>query len=118
MQGWLFLSYVALGSLFALTGLRQFFIAPLADVGANVIWFAIQVAPLILTLPGVLAGTIRSTFLLCLGSLLYFIHGVVVVYDGSLVLIGWFEIFFSLTLCGATAYLVRKLREAEAAAQT
>ncbi|NKC01057.1 MAG: DUF2069 domain-containing protein [Pseudomonadales bacterium] len=117
MQGWLFLSYVALGSLFALTGLRQFFIAPLADLGPNVIWFAIQVAPLVLTLPGMLAGTIRSTFLLCLGSLLYFVHGVVVVYDGGLVVIGSFEIAFALTLCGTTAFLVRKLREAEAAAQ-
>ena len=117
MQGWLFLSYFALGSLFALTGLRQFFITPLPDVGPNIIWFAIQVAPLLPTLPGMLAGTIRSICLLCLGSLLYFVHGVVVVYDGSLVLVGSLEIVFALILCGATAFLVRKLREAEAAGQ-
>ena len=115
LQGWLFLSFGCVGSLFALTGLRQFFIAPLPDTGPNILWFAIQVAPLVLTLPGLMSGTIRTTFLLCLASMLYFVHGVIVVYDGSLVILGWIEIVFALALCGNTSMLVRRLREAEAA---
>ena len=115
MQGWLFLSYACVGSLFALTGLRQFFVSPLPDAGPNVLWFAIQVAPLVLTLPGLLSGTIRTTFILCLCSMLYFVHAVIVIYDGSLVGLGWAELVFALGLCGATTMVVRKLREAEAA---
>lgn len=114
MQGWLFITYICVGSLFALTGMRQFFIAPLPDVGPNLLWFAVQVAPLLLPLPGLLSGSIRPTFLLCLGSLLYFVHGVVVTYEGSLAWLGAFEIGFSVALCATTALLVRKMREAEA----
>ena len=114
MQGWLFLSYACVGSLFALTGLRQFFVTPLPDTGPNLLWFAIQVAPLVLTLPGLMQETIRTTFILCLSSMLYFVHAVIMIYDGSLVVLGWAELIFSLGLCGATTMLVRHLREVEA----
>ena len=114
MQGWLFLSYACVGSLFALTGLLQFFVTPLPDTGPNLLWFAIQVAPLVLTLPGLMQGTIRTTFILCLASMLYFVHAIIVIYDGSLIALGWAELLFSLGLCGATTMLVRRLREAEA----
>ncbi len=114
MQGWLFITYICIGSLFALTGLRQFFVSPLPDAGPNLLWFFAQVAPLLLPLPGLLRGSIRSTFLLCLGSLLYFVHGVVVTYDGTMAWMGAFEIGFAVALCAVTAFLVRKMREAEA----
>jgi len=42
---------------------------------------------------------------------LYFVHGVYVIFDPKLTLLGGFEIGFSLALCGVTAVIVRKLRE-------
>lgn len=113
LQGWLFLTYICVGSLFALTALRQFFISPLDHTVFNWIWFALQILPLVGPLPGLLSLRIRSVFLLCLFSLLYFVHGVVYTLDNAL--IGGAEIGFSLLLCGVTTYLVRQLRELEAA---
>ena len=113
LQGWLFLTYICVGSLFALTGLRQIFINPLDHTLFNWIWFALQILPLVGPLPGLLSLRIRSVFLLCLFSLLYFVHGVLYTIDNAL--IGGAEIGFSLLLCGVTTYLVRQLRELEAA---
>ncbi|XOV84437.1 MAG: DUF2069 domain-containing protein [bacterium] len=114
MKGWLFLSLMMVGSLFALTGLRQFFIEPLDDPGVNAAWFLIQMLPLLLPLPGLLRGHLRPAFFMCMSSMLYFIHGVLVVFDPDLFVFGLFEILFSLGLCGATAILVRRIREHEA----
>ena len=117
MKGWLFIALLAVGSLFALTGLRVFFVEPLASPGPNLVWFILQILPLLLPLPGVLRGQIRATFILCLVSLLYFIHGVLLAYEGTLQWLGAWEIGFSLLLCGTTTLLVRKLREREATKQ-
>jgi len=114
VKGWLFLSLMMVGSLFAMTGLRQFFIEPLEDPGVNAAWFLIQLLPLLLPLPGMLRGNLRPTFFMCMSSMLYFIHGVLVVFDPDLLVFGLFEILFSLGLCGATAVLVRRIREHEA----
>ena len=114
MKGWLFVALLLVGSLFSLTGLRQFFIEPLPTTGVNVVWFIIQLLPLLLPLPGLLRGNLRSTFFLCMTSTLYFIHGVLVVFEPSMRVFGSFEIIFSLGLCATTALLVRKIREAQA----
>ena len=111
MQGWLFSTYLCLGSLFALTGLRQIFIEPLDDLVLNLAWFGVQVLPLLVPLPGVLRGSIRATFLLCMVSLLYFIHGTMVVFEPELRVLGLVEAVFALGLCAATSFVVRKLRE-------
>ena len=50
-------------------------------------------------------------FFLCLVSTLYFIHGVLIVFDPELFYWAVAELFFSLSLCGVTALFVRKLRE-------
>ena len=113
MQGWLFLSLLAMGSLFSITGLRQFFIDPWNDPTYNFIWFLVQVSPLLLTLPGLLRGNLRDTFLLCLASMLYFVHGCMIVFENAALAAA--EVVFALLLCGATAFLVRKMREAQAA---
>lgn len=97
-----------------MTGLRQFFIDPLPNTTANVIWFICQVLPLIAPIPGVLRGALRSMFLLCLFSTLYFVHGVMVAFEGDLLLFGAFEILFALALCAVTAWYVRQLRELQA----
>ncbi len=114
MKGFLFLALVLVGSIVALTGLRQIFLQPLADGTVNLVWFALQILPLLLTLPGLLRLEIRSAFMLCMVSLLYFIHGVLIIFDPPTQLLGAFEICFALGLCGVTAWMVRQLREQEA----
>ncbi|NCF33067.1 MAG: DUF2069 domain-containing protein [Proteobacteria bacterium] len=115
MRGWLFLSLICTGSLLAVTGLRQFFIEPLGTSSSNSVWFLIQVLPLLLPLPGALRGQLRSMFLLCLVSSLYFIHAVLVINDEPLFLIASAEVLFSLGLAVCTAVFVRKRRELDAA---
>ncbi len=85
------------------------------DLARNIIWFIVQILPLLVTLPGLITGQVRSTFVLCLVSLLYFIHGVLLAFESENVIFGWMEIVFALGLCGSTAMLVRKLREADPA---
>ena len=114
MRGWLFLSLICTGSLLAVTGLRQFFIEPLGTRSSNSVWFLIQVLPLLLPLPGALRGQLRSMFLLCLVSSLYFIHAVLVINDEPLFLIASAELLFSLGLAVCTAVFVRKRRELDA----
>lgn len=114
MRGWLFLSLICAGSLLAVTGLRQFFIEPLSTSLSNSVWFLIQVLPLLLPLPGALRGQLRSMFLLCLVSSLYFIHAVLVINDEPLFLIASAELLFSLGLAVCTAVFVRKRRELDA----
>ena len=114
MKGWLFLSLMMVGCLFALTGLRQFFMEPLDDAGVNAAWFVIQLLPLLLPLPGLLRAGLRPVFFMCMSSTLYFIHAVLVVFDPEMFWFGVFEIIFSLGLCAATAVLVRRIREDQA----
>ena len=114
MRGWLFLSLVCAGSLLAVTGLRQFFIEPLASPSSNGIWFLIQVLPLLLPMPGALRGELRSMFMLCLISTLYFIHAVLVITDQRLFLFAAIELFFALALGISSAIFVRKRRELDA----
>ena len=118
MSGLLFLAFALLGSLIALTGLRQFFMQPLDNPTVNLVWFLLQIAPLLATLPGLMRGGLRSTFFLCLASLLYFTHGVLIAFDADTALLGATEIITSLALCAVTAYMVRRMREAQAADPT
>jgi uncharacterized membrane protein len=83
MAGFQFLALLCLGSLFALTGLNQFFVAPLASGLTTTLWFLLQVAPLILVLPGLLRGHGRGFFYAMLAALLYFVHGAIVLTAGS-----------------------------------
>ena len=115
MQGWLFLRFILIGSLVGVTGMRQIFIEPLPDPSANVIWLVLQILPLLLCLPAALKGQLKGMFFLCLVSTLYFIHGVLIVFDPELFYWAVAELFFSLSLCGVTALFVRKLREFNAA---
>ena len=115
MRGWLFLSLVCVGSLFAVTGMRQFFIEPLATSSSNGIWFLIQVLPLLLALPGALKSELSSMFMLCLISSLYFIHAVLVISDDRLFLAATVELLFALGLGISSAVFVRKRREHDAA---
>ena len=118
MQGWLFLTFVMIGSLIGVTGMRQFFVEPLPDPSVNATWFVLQILPLLLCLPAALRGQLKGMFFLCLVSTLYFIHGVLIVFDPALFYWAVAELFFSLALCGITALFVRKLREFSATHET
>ncbi len=114
MRGWLFIALVLLGSLFALTGLRQFFIEPLATAPSNVVWFLIQVSPILIILPGLLSLGTRSAFYTILVALLYFIHGVLIAATEPLRWFGTLEIIISCALVADATWLLRKLRERDA----
>ena len=96
MQGWLFLTLVLIGSLVGVNGMRQIFAEPLPDPSANVIWLVLQILPLILCLPAALKGQLKGgKFFLCLVSTLYFIHGVLIVFDPELFYWAVAELFFT-----------------------
>ena len=115
MQSWLFLIFVMLGSLIGVTGLRQFLVDPIPVASINAIWFFLQILPLLLCLPSAMRGSLKGMFFLCLVSILYFVHGVLTIFDPALFYWGAAELFFALALCGITALYVRKLREFNAA---
>lgn len=116
LRGLQFLCLLWIGSLFALTGLRQFFVEPLASSGSNLIWFAIQVLPLLLIVPGVMRLVPRSFLLASLAAMLYFCHGVLQAVDPDDRLLGLWEVGFSLALVLTASFAVRHLRMAEAQA--
>ena len=107
MRGPQFLLIVAVGCLFALTGLRQFFIEPLANTGTNVIWFVLQTLPLLLVLPGCLTLGRRGVFFASMVSLLYFVHGVMVFTESPF--LAGSEIVVSIAMFGLASILLRAL---------
>ena len=114
LRGLQFLTLLSIGSLFALTGLRQFFVEPLASEVPNLIWFAIQVLPLLLVLPGVLRLNPRSYLFAILAAMLYFCHGVLQAVSVEDRAIGLWEVGFSLALVLTASFALRHLRMAEA----
>jgi len=113
-RGWLFIALLLIGSLFALTGLRQFFIQPLATTSSNVVWFLIQVSPLLIILPGLLSVSTRSAFYAIVVALLYFIHGVLIAATEPLRWFGVVEIIVACALIADATWLLRKWRERDA----
>ncbi len=109
MRGLQFLCLLTLASLFALTGLRQFFIEPLASNSSNIIWFTIQVAPLLLVLPGILRLNYTTYVLTTLVSMLYFVHGVLLAATPELRYFGLWEIAFAIGLIAAAAFGARHI---------
>ena len=112
LRGLQFLCLLWIGSLFALTGLRQFFVEPLASTTSNLIWFTIQVLPLLLVLPGILTLKPRTYLLATLVAMLYFCHGVLQAVSVEDRLLGLWEVGFSLALVLTGAFGLRHLRMA------
>ena len=110
MQGWIFITLVIIGSLFALTGLRQLVFEPLAGTGPNIVWLIIQVLPLLAVVPGVLTKHINSYFFTIVVAMMYFVHGVMVAATEPLRWLGLIEVVFSLALVTVATYLLRRLR--------
>ena len=110
MKGLQFLSLLLIGSLFALTGLRQYFVEPLEGPLTNTAWFVIQVLPLLLVLPGVLRGLHRGYFYAVLAASLYFIHGVMEAATEDLRTVGLWEVGFAVALINVSSIAMRRLR--------
>lgn len=102
LRGYLFLMFIAMGSLFALFGLRYFFIAPAGSTLSSGVWFLIAVIPLLILLPGLLRPTrpaARLTFFLAtMVGMLYFVHGVWVATSPELRSLGLWQTGFALLL--------------------
>lgn len=112
-----FASLLWIGSLFALTGLRQIFVEPLETSTSNLIWFGIQVLPLLLVVPGILRLKARSFLLATLAAMLYFCHGVLQAVSVEDRLLGLWEVGFALALVLTSSFAVRHLRMAAARTQ-
>jgi len=113
IRGLQFLCLLCAGSLFALTGLRQFFIEPLATGSSNLIWFLIQVLPILLVVPGMLRLKARSYLLAALAAMLYFSHGVLLSVSPERQILGFWEVGFALTMVLSATFAVRYLNSPE-----
>jgi uncharacterized membrane protein len=113
MQGFIFLSYLCIGSLFAMTGLRQFFIEPLAGGATNAVWFGLQVLPLLAILPGLMRGTRNAPMYAIIVAMLYFVHGVLVAATDPLRWFGLIEIVFALALTWVSTMLLKRMRQTQ-----
>jgi uncharacterized membrane protein len=112
MKGLQLTCLLMIGSLFAINGLRQFFVEPLPTPHVNLIWFLIQVLPLLAVLPGTLRNRYRSYVFAALVSTLYFIHGVLLAATADLRALGLWETGFAVSLLVAASYAARRtLRE-------
>ena len=110
MKALQFLCVLLVGCLFALTGLRQFFVAPLPGSGSNLAWFVVQVLPLLLVLPGILRLQVRSFFFASLAGMLYFVHGILQAATPELRVMGLWEVGFAMALILVATYGTRQLR--------
>jgi uncharacterized membrane protein len=112
MKGLQFICLLMIGSLFSITGLRQFFAQPLETPWVNAVWFAIQVLPLLLVLPGVLRGNSRGYFFAVVAGSLYFIHGTMEAATPNLRAMALWEVGFAVGLVGAASLAMRRLPRA------
>jgi len=109
-QGLQFFCLLWAGSIFALTAVRQFFVEPLANPIPNLIWFVIQVLPILLVLPGMLRQNPRSYLLATLGAMLYFSHGVLLSVNPEHRALGLWEVGFAMALVLSASFTVRQLK--------
>ncbi len=100
VRGYLFLIFICMGSLFALIGLKQFFMHPIDNTLTNSIWFGIQVLPLLALIPGLLGSEVgrKAFFFASLVGMLYFSHGVWSVANPAVRTWGLWETAFALGL--------------------
>lgn len=104
-----------LGSLLAITGVRQFMLDPISNNATNGLWFALQILPLLLVLPGLLRGQ-RNGFVYCaLAALLYLVHGIMLASDPQWQRLGMLEAGLALAL---TAVASRAAKAVPSQAET
>ncbi len=113
VQGIQFLCLLAAGSLFAVTGLRQFFVEPLEDPVSNTVWFLLQAAPVLLVVPGMLRNSRRGYFYAILAASLYFIHGTMEAATADQRALALWETGFAVALIAAASLAMRRLGGAQ-----
>lgn len=100
----------AIGSLFAITGLRHLLLDPSATTGTGLLWFGAQALPLVGVLPGILRLKARSYLLTVLLAMLFFCHGVWMVVDPDQRALGLSEVGFALLLVLGATFALRHLK--------
>jgi len=116
---WHFLALLALGSLIAVYGLQHFlFPSGLSATGQGAL-FALQVLPLLASLPSLLRGSARGAAYLAFLAMPYFVVAILTLMDPERRPWGAAELFFALQLfLGATYFAkARGLRQAADAAR-
>lgn len=115
---WHFLSLIAIGSLFAIYGLRRLLLDADASTGVALTLLAVQTLPLLIFLPALLGGSARAAAYLSFVSILYFGAGVLTLVDPDARIAGMAELFFATLLFVATMYFARQrgLRDSARAA--
>jgi uncharacterized membrane protein len=109
VKGLQFLCLLAAGSLFAVTGLRQFFVEPLDDAVSNAVWFLLQAAPVLLVVPGMLRNSRRGYFYAILAASLYFIHGTMEAATADQRALALWETAFAVGLIASASLAMRRL---------
>ena len=103
--------FILIGSLFAITGVRQFMLDPIHKLPLDGLWFLVQVAPLLALLPGLLS-TKRKGFMYCaLVSLFYLVHGVMLSTNPDLQRLGILEAGLALVLTTVATLAARAANE-------
>lgn len=107
----LLIIFILMGSLIAITGLRQFLLDPIQKLPLDGFWFALQVLPLLILLPGLIRAQ-RKAFMYCaLVSLFYFVHGVMLSTNPELQRLGIFEAGLALVLTTVASLAARAASE-------
>jgi len=103
-----------IASLFSAMGVFRFLIDGPDSRLAQLTLFLVQVAPLLVFIPGLLRLKPNACVYLALTSLLYFTYGVAQVVDPRSLWFGIGEIVAAIGLCTCASLLARSLRESAA----
>ena len=103
------LSLISLGSIFSVLALYRYFVDPLDTLMVSTAVLLLQVAPLLVLVFGVIFLHSRKIFYLAMVSLLYFMHGIVLMVLPESRAFGLAEVVFALVLCVSASYLVKNL---------
>lgn len=112
MRGWHVTALTMMGCLLAFTAWRQFIVDPIPSAGSNMVWFGLQIAPLLLVLPGVVKRQANALFFATVVSFLYFIHGTLHVVEVATRASGSVEILLALAFFVALCMVMQKQKAA------
>ena len=107
----LLIIFILVGSLCAITGLRQFLLDPIGQAHLDLLWFGLQLLPLLMLLPGLIRAR-RKAFMYCaLVSLFYFVHGIMLSTNPELQRLGILEAGLALVLTTIASLAARAASE-------
>ena len=73
------------------------------------VWFIVQVLPLLAIIPGLLGLKSRGFFFTALVGTLYFVHGVLLAVDPTDRVIGLVEVAFAVALVSLSTYAMKRI---------